>query len=51
MAQRPPQRFEALDREAENPATIIFLHGFGDDAEGWISECGFLMNFGSGCYG
>jgi len=37
MSQKPPQRVEASD-PGSNPATFIFLHGFGDDADGWTSE-------------
>ncbi|TVY94462.1 Acyl-protein thioesterase [Lachnellula willkommii] len=39
MAQRraPLQRIDAPDAKASNPATFIFLHGFGDDADGWTN--------------
>jgi len=37
MAQKPPIRIEALNATAANAATCIFLHGFGDDAEGWTN--------------
>ncbi|KAB8298950.1 hypothetical protein EYC80_001100 [Monilinia laxa] len=36
MAQKPPQRVESF-KETSNPATFIFLHGYGDDADGWIN--------------
>jgi hypothetical protein len=38
MAQKPPIRIEASSLGTSKPATFIFLHGYGDDAEGWISE-------------
>lgn len=34
----PPIRVDALDAGGSEAATFIFLHGFGDDAEGWVSE-------------
>ncbi|KAG4437086.1 hypothetical protein IFR05_007420 [Cadophora sp. M221] len=34
--QKPPQRVEAQNRDAERPATLIFLHGLADDADGFI---------------
>lgn len=34
MAQKPPFILEAIDKNAPRPATFIFLHGFGDEAEG-----------------
>jgi predicted esterase len=34
MAQKPPYLLEAIDPQAGKPATLIFLHGYGDDAEG-----------------
>ena len=34
MAQKPPFVLEAADENAARPATFIFLHGFGDEAEG-----------------
>ncbi|KAH7333369.1 Alpha/Beta hydrolase protein [Rhexocercosporidium sp. MPI-PUGE-AT-0058] len=34
--QKAPQRVEAQNADAERPATFIFLHGFGDDADGFI---------------
>lgn len=37
MAQKLPQRIEA-PTQSSNPATFIFLHGFGDDADGWTSK-------------
>jgi len=37
MAQKPPRRIEAPSVSADNAAVIIFLHGFGDTAEGWIN--------------
>lgn len=42
MAQRPPIRVEALKSDAANPATFIFLHGYGDDAEGFVSMYNFF---------
>lgn len=38
MAQKPPRRIDAPDSTNSKPATFIFLHGFGDDSDGWISE-------------
>jgi lysophospholipase-2 len=38
QAQKPPLRIDAPDAKTSNPATFIFLHGFGDDADGWTSE-------------
>ncbi|KAH6706241.1 Phospholipase/carboxylesterase/thioesterase [Leptodontidium sp. MPI-SDFR-AT-0119] len=35
--QKAPQRVEAQNTNAERPATFIFLHGFGDDADGFIN--------------
>ncbi|KAL2065741.1 hypothetical protein VTL71DRAFT_3411 [Oculimacula yallundae] len=35
--QKAPQRVEAQNQEAKRPATFIFLHGFGDDADGFIN--------------
>lgn len=40
--QKAPQRVEAQNTNAERPATFIFLHGFGDDADGFISEISWL---------
>lgn len=37
MAQKLPQRIDA-PQQSSNPATFIFLHGLGDDADGWASE-------------
>jgi len=37
-AQQPPQRIEALSTGSSKPATIIFLHGYGDDADGLMSS-------------
>ena len=34
MAQKPPYILEAADKNAARPATFIFLHSFGDEAEG-----------------
>jgi hypothetical protein len=34
MAQKAPFVLEAADKNAGRPATFIFLHGFGDEAEG-----------------
>jgi predicted esterase len=34
MVQKPPYVLEAIDPQAGKPATLIFLHGYGDDAEG-----------------
>jgi hypothetical protein len=34
VAQRPPCVLDAASPDAERPATIIFLHGYNDDAEG-----------------
>jgi hypothetical protein len=34
MVQKPPFILEAADKAAARPATFIFLHGFGDEAEG-----------------
>jgi hypothetical protein len=37
--QKPPQRVEAPAAEkGKNEATFIFLHGYGDDADGWTSK-------------
>jgi len=36
MAQKPSQRIDA-PQQSSNPATFIFLHGFGDDADGWTN--------------
>jgi hypothetical protein len=51
MAQKPPQRIDAPAPGA-NPATFIFLHGFGDDADGWTSETSFYFHISSpsNCY-
>jgi predicted esterase len=40
MAQprKDPICIAASQNDTENPATFIFLHGLGDDAEGWVSE-------------
>lgn len=39
MAQKPPQRIDAINQDAKKkPATMIFLHGLGDDADGWTSK-------------
>ncbi|KAE8444341.1 hypothetical protein EG329_000651 [Mollisiaceae sp. DMI_Dod_QoI] len=35
--QKPPQRIPAPNAGTSNPATIIFLHGYDDDADGWIN--------------
>lgn len=35
--QKPPQRIEALDKSASK-ATFIFLHGYGDTADGFTSK-------------
>ncbi|TVY80286.1 Acyl-protein thioesterase [Lachnellula suecica] len=37
QAQKPPQRIDAPDGQTSNPATFIFLHGLGDDADGWTN--------------
>jgi predicted esterase len=34
-AQKPPLRIEGPTSTSANAATIIFLHGYGDDADGW----------------
>jgi len=33
-ADKPPHVCEPIDQTQGRPATIIFLHGFGDEAEG-----------------
>jgi hypothetical protein len=38
---KTPIRIDAPDSGTSNPATFIFLHGFGDDADGLISETSF----------
>ncbi|CZR58464.1 uncharacterized protein PAC_08356 [Phialocephala subalpina] len=35
--QKPPIRIPALSSENSNPATIFFLHGYDDDAEGFVN--------------
>lgn len=42
MSQRPPIRIDAVE-PASNRATFIFLHGYGDDADGWTSEISPLI--------
>jgi poly(3-hydroxybutyrate) depolymerase len=42
MAQKAPQRIEAPSATDTNAATFIFLHGYGDDADGWTSMSGQL---------
>jgi predicted esterase len=42
-AQKPPQRIEALSTNSSKPATIIFLHGYGDDADGLMSSSTFYF--------
>jgi len=37
MVQKPPQRVEATLPDSANAATFIFLHGLGDDADGWTN--------------
>lgn len=37
QSQKAPQRIAAPSTENSSPATFIFLHGYGDDADGWIS--------------
>jgi len=37
MTQQPPLRIEGPSSSAANAAVIIFLHGFGDTAEGWTN--------------
>ncbi len=45
-AQKPPQRIEALSTRSSKPATIIFLHGYGDDADGLMSSLiPYLLHF------
>ena len=34
MADKPPYILEPIDQSAGRPATVIFLHGYADDAEG-----------------
>ncbi|KAE9372423.1 acyl-protein thioesterase 1 [Stipitochalara longipes BDJ] len=36
-AQKPPQRVEALSIGNSKPATFIFLHGYGDEADSWLN--------------
>ncbi|KAG0650544.1 Acyl-thioesterase 1 [Hyphodiscus hymeniophilus] len=36
MTQKPPQRISA-PAQTSKPATFIFLHGLGDDADGWTN--------------
>ncbi len=36
--QRPPIRVEAQKSDTTNPATFIFLHGYDDDGEGFVSK-------------
>ncbi|CZS91822.1 uncharacterized protein RAG0_02364 [Rhynchosporium agropyri] len=35
--QKAPQYVKAQNQSAERPATFIFLHGYGDDADGFIN--------------
>ena len=35
MSSAPPLIIGAPNSDAAPPATVIFLHGFGDDAHGW----------------
>lgn len=45
-AQKPPIRVEAPTVSEGNAATIIFLHGYGDDADGWRSKlCPYTVEF------
>ena len=39
MSNAPPIIIPAPNPKAMQPATIIFLHGFGDDAHGWTGLC------------
>ncbi len=44
--QKPPQRVEAPAAEkGKNEATFIFLHGYGDDADGWTSKLVYVDLF------
>jgi predicted esterase len=43
--QKPPIRIEAPSATAENAATLIFLHGYGDDGEGWTKYVAFFSIF------
>jgi pimeloyl-ACP methyl ester carboxylesterase len=43
-SQKPPQRIEAPSVGSSKPATIIFLHGYGDDADSWISISPSLLS-------
>ncbi|KAN0110571.1 acyl-protein thioesterase 1 [Hyaloscypha variabilis] len=36
-AQKPPQRVDAPSVGSSKPATFIFLHGYGDEGESWLS--------------
>ncbi|OWP06738.1 lysophospholipase II [Marssonina coronariae] len=37
--QKPPRSVEARNATTQNPATLIFGHGYGADADGFISTC------------
>tara|TARA_R110002060_G_scaffold67650_3_gene76325 strand:- start:2280 stop:2408 length:129 start_codon:yes stop_codon:yes gene_type:complete len=37
-SQKEPQIVEAENPDAGRKATFIFLHGYGDDADGFIGE-------------
>jgi predicted esterase len=37
--QRPPIRVDAPNATPGNAGTLIFLHGYGDDGDGWTSKC------------
>ncbi len=45
--QEPPVRVEGNGKD-RNEATFIFLHGYGDTAEGWISELFVHISFFGG---